>query len=90
MHNENEESYHCRVCGLMQDFQPWGEDGHTPSFEICGCCGVEFGYQDCTPEYIKKFREEWLNKGTKWANPDEKPMDWSLAKQMENIPEEYK
>lgn len=79
----------CRVCGKMQDDPPWGEDGKTPAFEICGCCGVDFGYQDCTPEYVKKFRKEWLKKGGKWASPDEKPANWSLEEQMKNIPKEY-
>ncbi len=37
------EAYHCRVCGLKQDFKPWGEDGKTPTFEICGC-GVSHIY----------------------------------------------
>ena len=39
MHKNEDEAYRCRVCGLNQDFKPWGEDGKTPAFEICGCCG---------------------------------------------------
>lgn len=89
MRKNEDEAYRCRVCGLKQDFKPWGEDGKTPAFEICGCCGVDFGYQDCTPEYVKKFRKEWLKKGGKWASPDEKPANWSLEEQMKNIPKEY-
>lgn len=38
-------SFYCRVCGLYLGYQPWGEDGKTPSYEICPCCGVEFGYE---------------------------------------------
>ncbi len=90
MPKNKDESYHCRICGLEQDFQPWGADGKTPAFELCGCCGVDFGYQDCTPEYVKKFREEWLKKGSKWSNLDEKPTDWALETQMKKIPKEYK
>lgn len=80
----------CRVCGKIQDDPPWGEDGETPAFEICGCCGVDFGYQDCTLETVKKFREEWLKKGGKWIAPDEKPANWSLEEQMKKIPKEYR
>jgi hypothetical protein len=90
MRKDEDASYCCRICGLKQDFKPWGEDGKTPAFEICSCCGVDFGYQDCTPEYAKKFRNEWLKKDSKWANPDEKPANWSLEEQMKNIPKEYK
>jgi hypothetical protein len=53
MRKNKDESYYCRVCGLEQDFQPWGKDGKTPAFEICGCCGVDFGYQDCSLKYVK-------------------------------------
>ncbi|MEK7339705.1 MAG: hypothetical protein AABZ92_03200 [Verrucomicrobiota bacterium] len=90
MHKNKNESYRCRICGLEQDFQPWGEDGQTPTFELCGCCGVDFGYQDCTLVYVKKFREKWLKKRGKWANPDEKPPNWSLEEQLKQIPQEYK
>ena len=34
----------CRVCGKVQDDPTWGEDGKTPTFDICDCCGVQFGY----------------------------------------------
>jgi hypothetical protein len=30
MIKSNEDSYHCRVCGFKQDFQPWGEDRAFP------------------------------------------------------------
>ena len=90
MHKNDQEFYCCRVCGLIQGDQPWGEGGQCASFNICGCCGVTFGYQDCTPEYVKKYRTEWLKKGGKWFTPDEKPADWSLEKQMEGIPEAFR
>lgn len=31
----------CRVCGLPLDEDPWGEDGKTPNYTICPCCGVD-------------------------------------------------
>jgi hypothetical protein len=80
----------CKVCGLDQGFEPWGEDGETPSFDICGCCGVQFGYQDCNVEYVKKFREKWFKNGAEWHCPKERPENWSLEEQMKNIPEEFK
>ena len=90
LHKDKLKSYRCRACGLEQDFQPWGEDGITPAFEICGCCGVDFGYQDCTPASVKKFREEWLKKGGQWLISGEKPSNWSLEEQLKLIPQEYK
>lgn len=55
--------YYCRVCGLKQEDAPWVKHGDTPSFEICDCCGVEFGYEDRINKSIQKYRENWLNNG---------------------------
>ncbi len=82
-------NFACRVCGNVQGDLPWGQDGQTPTFEICGCCGVTFGYEDCTVEYVKRSREEWLGKGGQWFNPSEKPANWSLNEQVKSIPKEY-
>lgn len=90
MPKDNENAYYCRVCGFKQAFFPWGEDDETPTFEICGCCGVQFGYQDCTPFYAKKFREEWLNGGAGWVCLSEKPKNWSLEQQLKHIPKEFR
>jgi hypothetical protein len=56
-------NYYCRVCGLIQDDPPWGNDNNTPSFNICSCCGVEFGYEDATLNAIKNYRTTWLANG---------------------------
>ncbi|WP_407906848.1 hypothetical protein [Escherichia coli] len=45
----------CRVCGAEQPEAPWGDDGETPTYDICNCCGVEFGYEDSTVQSIKKI-----------------------------------
>ena len=84
MHN-NYLEYLCRVCGWQQEEPPWGEDGKTPTFNICDCCGVEFGYEDAIPESIAKFRSKWLNNGTHWFNERKKPKDWDLLVQIARI-----
>jgi hypothetical protein len=86
----NREIYTCRVCGLQQDDPPWGEDGNTPSFNICDCCGIEFGYEDATIVAIKKMREKWLSEGTVWSEPKAKPKDWTLEVQLEQIPDAFR
>lgn len=50
----------CRVCGKIQSDPPWGLDGQCPTYEICDCCGVEFGYGDCTPEAARAWRKHWI------------------------------
>jgi hypothetical protein len=76
----------CRVCGLLQDEPPWGEDGRTATFDICVCCGVEFGYEDSTRESVRRYRQAWLDKGGRWQNPKKRPANWSLEAQLNEIP----
>ena len=89
--SNNKPEYYCRVCGLFQgqNYPPWGWDGKCPSFDICECCGIEFGYNDCFLEDVKKARKEWLDKGAPWDSPEEKPQNWSLEDQLKNIPSEF-
>ena len=46
------DQYYSRVCGYELAYFPWGENNDTPSYEICPCCGAEFGCDDYTPETI--------------------------------------
>lgn len=82
--------YRCRVCGWKAADAPWGENGNSPTFDYCDCCGVEFGYGDATPAAIRSTREQWIATGGKWAEESVKPAGWSLDKQLASIPEAYK
>ena len=75
----------CRVCGLeYSDYYPWGEDGRSATYNICDCCGCEFGYDDdesASDKGIFVYRQEWFNKGVPLFNPESKylPKQWTLA-----------
>lgn len=89
MHN-NHYKNNCRVCGLGQGEEPW-EDGKYPTYAICSCCGVEFGYGDEDKKACVFFRKFWLKeKNGEWAYPKEKPENWSLDKQLKQIPPEFR
>jgi len=78
---------YCRVCGLDQEEQIWGEDGKCPTYNICACCGVEFGYGDETPDNCRAIRKHWIEVDCmKWFTPQEKPDDWSWELQKSQIP----
>lgn len=79
----------CRVCGRIYEGLPWGEDGKTASFEICPCCGVEFGYEDSLPESVRGYRAIWLAGGSNWFDRKLRPQDWSLDAQLAQIPPEF-
>jgi hypothetical protein len=80
----------CRVCGFLLDEPPWGADGRTPLFDFCPCCGVEFGYQDATPVGAKHFRAKWVEAGAMWNEPAQRPPEWDLATQLEQLPRDFK
>jgi hypothetical protein len=95
--DNNKNILFCRVCGLFlgkdiegNDYFPWGEDGDSPSYDHCLCCGAEFGFHDNTQENVRKYREKWLSRGSSWRYPEYKPNNWSLENQLKNIPEEYR
>lgn len=75
----------CKVCGYKLNYQPWGEDGKTPSFDICPCCGVEFGNEDYTEESLKDYRAKWISEGAQWFDPKLQPRNWSLQEQLSNV-----
>jgi hypothetical protein len=82
-------SYYCRVCGLYNEDPPWGIDGSCSTFNICDCCGTEFGYHDFTLEGIRQQRDIWLKNPYQWDTPSAKPDDWSLEEQLKNIQKQF-
>jgi hypothetical protein len=80
--------YHCFVCGAPTEDPPWGEDGRTPLFEICPCCGCEHGYEDASTRGIESLRTEWLAGGGNWREPEFKPIGFSVEEQLRKIPKE--
>lgn len=60
----------------------WG----FPSYEVCGCCGYEFGFDDNPGngegESFEQARQEWINNGCQWFEPSEKPIGWNAEAQL--------
>lgn len=84
------EGCYCRVCGFESEVPQWGEDGRTPIYDYCPCCGVEHGYQDASPKGARTFREAWLTAGARWAEPETRPPNWSLDAQLVQVPNEFR
>ncbi|MDD5005040.1 MAG: hypothetical protein PHS93_00870 [Candidatus Omnitrophica bacterium] len=78
--------YICPVCGYEGLKDPPYSETREPSYEICPCCGFEFGFdtENCKDSY-SKFRLKWIENGASWFLPDKKPKDWDLNKQLKNI-----
>jgi hypothetical protein len=84
----------CRACGFDHfPDHPWGEDGELPTHNICGCCGVEYGYSDETPEGCHAIRKHWVEteRCAFWSWPREKPpADWSPSRQLRMVPTAFR
>lgn len=82
------EEHYCRICGLYIEDEPWGNDGQSPTYEICPCCGVEFGNEDFNLLSIEEYRKEWLENGANWFDKKSKPILWDVNKQLMNVSKE--
>jgi hypothetical protein len=82
---------YCPVCGF-DDLReaPWA-NGYG-SQEICPCCGIQFGYEDCAGGdptrraalYVKR-RAEWKASGMKWYSKRRPPEGWDPVRQLRRV-----
>lgn len=76
--------YICPVCGSDNLDQPAYD--RSPSFEICLCCGFQYGYDDDDQGYtFEQWRGEWVKEGMKWRSSSPPPKDYDPVKQLENL-----
>lgn len=72
----------CPVCGFdgLEESPVRGQD--ALSYEICPCCGFEFGFDAAS---FDEYRRQWVEGGAKWFIPTLKPENWNLEKQLSNL-----
>ena len=65
---------------------PYSQYFGDPSYEVCACCGFEFGNDDepgtRSSVTFKQYREEWIADGMAWFDASKRPMEWSLNRQL--------
>jgi hypothetical protein len=75
--------HYCPVCGWKgleaEPIHPYG------TFEICSCCGTEFGLDVVCDEDILEVRVDWLKAGALWFSDFDKPVDWSMERALGQI-----
>jgi hypothetical protein len=93
--------FSCPICGYDRlDEPPYDENGNS-SFDICPCCGIEFGYEDSRlindtfidredpkGKYIhnwNRLQTEWKKKCKLWHFPKYKLNNWDPIKQLKNV-----
>jgi hypothetical protein len=76
----------CPACGFEGLGEPpWDESGN-PSYDICPCCGMQFGYYDSGRReelFYAGWRVRWLVEGGRWWSKGTKPPPgWSAEAQV--------
>ncbi|MCY7886004.1 hypothetical protein MOA93_12970 [Bacillus spizizenii] len=83
-----EKLYSCLICGYKGLSQnPLYKGEYRKTFDICPCCGFEFGYSEdhdvrlgfiVTPDHLieaafQLYRKQWIESGMKIAHPEDIP-----------------
>ena len=81
----SKDNYICPVCGFKGLKEvPYGHN--NPSYEICPCCGFEFGFDSAgNKDLFIKFRQRWIKNGAQWFIQKLKPEHWDLKEQLRNV-----
>ena len=78
-------NYTCPVCGfngLEED--PYNQRNEA-SYEICPCCGFEFGFDLAdSKNLLIEYRRRWIKNGARWFIERLKPENWDLEAQLKN------
>ena len=68
--------------------EPPYEDSLGPaSYDVCSCCGFEFGFDDnpgasARADSFESYRQDWLDRGAPWFSPVARPAGWSVDEQL--------
>lgn len=72
-------NFTCLVCGYPDMNNP------PADYEICPCCGTEFGLDDQFYTH-KELREKWIGNGCMWFDDSmPEPVDYNPKKQLINL-----
>jgi hypothetical protein len=76
-------NYVCPICGYAKLSEPAYDDHGCASYDICPCCGNQFGYSDAGFSH-EKLRREWIENGCIWSSQVvAPPHNWNPLDQLE-------
>jgi hypothetical protein len=81
-------NYICPVCGFDKLVSPPSDEKGNESYDICSCCGFEYGVDDFNYGLVnafEKYRRDWVDNGAEWFYPSFRPINWNIDKQLKNI-----
>lgn len=72
---------------------PYSQRYGTPSYDVCACCGFEFGNDDdpgtARPQTFSEYLQEWIGSGCEWFAPSKKPEGWGVEAQLKKAGIQY-
>ncbi|MEW9702966.1 hypothetical protein [Paenibacillus sp. SI8] len=82
--------YTCLVCNYRDLEDPPYDTRGFGSFEICICCGFQYGFHDDgnnkNPQVLEVWRKKWVEKGYKWHSSYRlPPSNWDAKKQLNGL-----
>jgi hypothetical protein len=73
------------VCGYDALLEPAYDEKGCASFEICPCCGTEFGYDDSSTRH-RDLQEKWVAGGSRWwSKAQPPPSGWDPKAQLRKV-----
>lgn len=77
-------SFICPVCGYPDLDEAAYDSYGCATYNICPCCGTEFGYDDSEISHFS-LRQRWITNGMKWWSEHLPPPDnWSPIQQLKD------
>ena len=68
----------CPVCGFDLNEPPY-KDGY-PSYDICVCCGFEYGFDDQSEGHtFESYRANWIDTRFQFFDKKFQPANWNEA-----------
>ncbi|PZE23135.1 hypothetical protein DEI86_15510 [Curtobacterium sp. MCBD17_028] len=78
--------YRCPVCRYPGLYEPARNRYGLPSFDICPCCGYQFGVSDDDRGIdYDRWRQNWLDLGAPWWSRESPPEGWDLERQLRDV-----
>ncbi|HSI13899.1 MAG TPA: hypothetical protein VK961_17770 [Chthoniobacter sp.] len=77
----------CPVCGWPELHEPPRSASGAASFELCPCCGFEFGFDDDDQGLTyEQARTRWIAGGMKWwSSSRPAPAEWNASRQLARV-----
>jgi len=82
-----EARFTCPICGCRELEKPPRSETTGGSYEICPCCGFEFGYHDEDQGISdQEWRRRWVAMGMPWFDRSTRPpLGWDPVEQLRRL-----